>query len=55
MPEITLTRDWQYRTPLHTIDYPKGRHTMSAHAVARARADGAAEPKRKAKTDGDPN
>jgi hypothetical protein len=52
MPTITLRSAWQYRTPLHTIDFPKGRHTMSDDAAARARAEGVAAPKREAKSDG---
>jgi hypothetical protein len=38
---ITLKAPWTYRTPLATVTYPGGTHTVAQPIADAARADGA--------------
>jgi hypothetical protein len=38
---ITLKAPWTYRTPLATVTYPAGTHTVAQPIADAARADGA--------------
>lgn len=48
MVTIKLAKPWTYRTPLTTIDYPAGEHSVFQYIADAALAEGAIEaPKEK--------